>query len=408
MSAHSTAPAGRSSPPLRSRTRATGALVIGGDYRALGLVRSLGRRGIPVEVLAHGDDLLAKHSRYVRLSRAFPETEEARVAFLLELAQEGLAGWTIFPSGDETAALVARHHDRLAEWFLLTTPGWDVFRWAYDKRLTYRLAETLGLAAPRTWYPGNGEVSELGVRFPAILKPAVKTSLNPLTVAKAWRVDSPGELEARFAEASTFVPPEEIMIQELVPGDGGQQLSYAALCGDGSVLADIVARRTRQYPPDFGRASTFVESIAAPEIADVGRRLLTAMRFDGLVEVEFKRHPDGRLLVLDVNPRVWGWHTLAIAAGVDFPFLAWEHAQGRTIRFARAEPGRRWVRLSTDVPTSVREIVRGRLSARSYLRTLLGGVEGAIFARDDPAPALLELPLLARTLLRRMLRGSPV
>jgi predicted ATP-grasp superfamily ATP-dependent carboligase len=353
--------------------------------------------------------LLAAHSRYVRASRAFPETAEAQVAFLLELAaRDGLAGWAIFPSGDETAALIAQHHDRLAEWFLLTTPRWEIFRLAYDKRLTYRLAETLGVEAPRTWYSENADVVQLGVRFPAILKPAVKTSLNRLTAAKAWRVDSLAELEARFAEASTLVPQDEIMIQELVPGDGEQQLSYAALCADGRVLADIVARRTRQYPPDFGRASTFVESIVAPEIVDVGQRLLTAMRFDGLVEVEFKRHPDGRLLVLDVNPRVWGWHTLGIAAGVDFPFLAWERAHGRSFRFVTAQPGRRWVRLSTDVPTSVRQIVHGRLSARSYLRTLLGGVEGAIFARDDPAPALLELPLLARTLLRRILRGSPV
>ena len=106
------------------------------------------------------------------------------------------------------------------------------------------------------------------------------------------------------------------MIQELIPGSGrdgdGEQLSYAALCRRGAPLAQVVAaRRTRQYPPDFGRASTFVETIEEPEVEEMSRRLLGHLGFDGLVEVEFKRDPrDGELKLLDINPRVWGWHTL--------------------------------------------------------------------------------------------------
>ncbi|HEX5469789.1 MAG TPA: ATP-grasp domain-containing protein [Gaiellaceae bacterium] len=410
MSAHPYTAAPRSGRPS-ARPQGQGALVIGAEYRALGIARSLGRRGIPVEVLTHGDDVLAARSRYVRRSRPLPEAgAEQQVAFLLELGHGELAGWTIFPSGDETAALVARHHALLSQCFVLTTPPWAVFRWAYDKRLTYRLASSLELGAPRTWYPAeHGGVASLDVRFPAILKPTVKPTFNRLTAAKAWRVDSARELAVRYAEACELVPADDLVVQELVPGDGKDQFSYAALCAEGRPLAEIVARRTRQYPPDFGRASTFVESCSAPEIAAPARSLLAEMRFDGLVEVEFKRHAEtGRFLILDVNPRAWGWHTLGAAAGVDFSYLAWRHANGLGVEFARGRPGERWVRLSTDVPTSLKEIAAGRLAARAYARTLLGGVEGAIFARDDPVPGLLELPLLARMLVRRVARGSPV
>src|SRR5438094_6366390 len=45
------------SEPARARSKVSeacqGALVIGGDYRGLGIVRSLGRRKIPVWVLKH-------------------------------------------------------------------------------------------------------------------------------------------------------------------------------------------------------------------------------------------------------------------------------------------------------------------------------------------------------------------
>ena len=53
-------------------------------------------------------------------------------------------------------------------------------------------------------------------------------------------------------------------VQEIIPGDGKEQYSVAAYCKDGTMLASMTARRTRQYPIDFGRGSTFVEAIEVP------------------------------------------------------------------------------------------------------------------------------------------------
>src|SRR4051794_29032432 len=93
----------------------TGALVLGGDYRGLGIVRSLGRRGVPVWVV-HGSERVARYSRYCR--RSIPcETPAGRawVDFILDLAERhGLDGWVLFPTSDETAALVSRHSAALS------------------------------------------------------------------------------------------------------------------------------------------------------------------------------------------------------------------------------------------------------------------------------------------------------
>src|SRR5919109_5497400 len=135
------------------------------------------------------------------------------------------------------------------------------------------------------------------------------------------------------------------MIQALTPGGGDAQLSYAALCRGGEPVACLTARRARQWPMDFGRASTFVETIDAPEVEELAARVLGALRFDGIVELEFKRDPrDGRLKLLDINPRVWGWHTLGRAAGVDFPFLLWLALHGEALPRIRGRVGVRWVR----------------------------------------------------------------
>jgi predicted ATP-grasp superfamily ATP-dependent carboligase len=112
--------------------------------------------------------------------------------------------------------------------------------------------------------------------------------------------------------------------------------------------------------------------------------------------------------VLDVNPRVWGWHTLCARAGVDFPYLLWLAACGEPIAAAPARPGVRWVRTTTDLPMVLRQILSGRMSVGTYLQSLGGPRERAIFARDDPAPGLLELPLLLSILTRRLLHGDAV
>jgi D-aspartate ligase len=395
-----TSPAAVQAPPR-------GALVLGADYRALGVVRSLGRRGVPVWVLKERAEPLAAFSRYVQRSLPWPAGgDDARVAFLGELAEtHSLAGWALVPTADETAALVARHHAALARHFVHTSPSWETVRWAYDKRLTYELAERVGVPCPRTAYPRSAEeAAALDLGFPAVVKPAVKESFNALTAAKAWRVDDRAQLAARFAEACTLVDPEVLMVQELVPGGGETQFSYAALCIDGEPVAWLTARRTRQYPADFGRASTYVETMECPEIVEPSARLLREIRFNGLIEVEYKRDPrDGVLKVLDMNPRVWGWHTLCGRAGVDFPHLLWRLVSGEQVAPARGRSGVGWLRLTTDTPTALKELGARRLAVREYIRSLRRPRESAIFAWDDPVPGLSELPVLAYVLGRRLL-----
>jgi predicted ATP-grasp superfamily ATP-dependent carboligase len=203
---------------------------------------------------------------------------------------------------------------------------------------------------------------------------------------------------ARYDEASALVSPENLMVQEIVPGGGEAQFSYAALCRDGSPLASIVARRTRQFPADFGQFSTYVETVEEPQVIKSAERLLAATRFTGLVEVEFKRDSrNGQFKVFDINPRVWGWHTLSRRAGVDFPHLLWLLFRDEPVPELHGRAGERWMHMSADLRVAIEEILRGRLSLRVYLRSFSGPMESAIFAWDDPMPGLLDLPLFACT-----------
>lgn len=383
-----------------------GALVLGGDYRALGIVRSLGRQGVEVWVAQRRGEALAGASRYAGGRLRWPEEAGPleQVMFLLDVARaRGWHGWVLFPTAEDTAWLVARNHETLAARYRLTTPRWETYRIAADKRLAYERARACGIDTPRTSYPASAnEVADLAIDLPAILKPAIRIARNALTDAKAWRVDTREGLLARYRSACALVPARWVMVQELIPGGGERQVAFAATCRDGEVLAWVTARRSRQYPSDFGRFSTFVETIDHAALSRAGHLLAAELRLTGLIEIEFKEDPrDGLLKLLDVNVRAWGWHSIGRAAGVDFAHLAWRAARGEQLAPARGRAGVRWVWLTTDVPASAREVLAGRLGARAYLRSLRPPLEGPIAAADDPLPLLLDAPLMTARMLRR-------
>jgi predicted ATP-grasp superfamily ATP-dependent carboligase len=314
----------------------------------------------------------------------------------------------LVPTDDHAVALLSENHEILANEYRLTVPPWKELSWACDKREMFRLAQEFGICQPWTAWPSSREeLAGLDYPFPVILKPATRLGPSNLQIPKAWQADDRASLLARYDEASALIRAENLMVQELVPGGGEAQFSFAALCKDGSPLASVVARRTRQFPRDFGQFSTYVETVDEPQVVAPAVLLLQAARFTGIVEVEFKKDlRDSRYKLIDVNPRVWGWHTLSRRAGVDFPYLLWLLAAGEPVPQARGHAGERWMRLSADFPAAVQEILDGRLGIRTYVRSLFEPVESAIFAWDDPLPGLLEVPLFAVTLARRFLRRN--
>jgi D-aspartate ligase len=375
-----------------------GAVVVGGDFHGLAIVRSLGRRGIPVCVIDDGWAIAAS-SKYATHAIKAPTIREAAgtVDFLIETARKlNLRGSVLFPTRDEHVVAFARSRERLEEWFRLPTPGWESIRWAWNKKNTYDLAQRLGIPVPQTWCPRSvDELDAIEADFPLCIKPAVKEDFFYATKAKAWRANNRQELRNLFKDALKYVAGNEILIQEIIPGGGTQQYSCCVFFKDGKAVASMEAKRLRQHPPEFGRAATFVETVECPELLEPTSRFLQAMNYYGLAEIEYKLDPrDGKYKLLDVNARTWGFHGIGPAAGVDFPYLLFADQMGESVGPCRGRPGVGWIRMVTDVPTSLREILAGRLSLGSYLQCLRSFAVESVYSRDDLKPTLKELLLL--------------
>jgi predicted ATP-grasp superfamily ATP-dependent carboligase len=391
-------------------TAKPGAIVLGGDLRALGIVRSLGRYAIPVTAVRYDDDVVAMASRYAthRVVRRPKTNESAQLRDMMDLIERlDLSGSVLYATGDESSAFLSRNRERLASRVCVTTPPWDVLRLVYDKITTHHIAQCCGVGVPRTAFPRDlAELHELDMSFPVILKPSVKRHENALTRARAWRANDLRELTDLYRQARALEDADTLMVQELLVGDGRSRVSYAALCREGEPLASLTASRLRQYPVEFGRHSTYVTTTADQEIESAGRRILRAVKYSGIVELEFHRDErDGELKLLDVNHRAWGWHSLGAAAGVDFPYLEWLMNTGREIAPVRGRPGVRWRRASTDILAIVGELRARKASLRQSISALRPGADRAVWANDDPLPALADAPLAAGKMLTRHLRS---
>jgi len=339
----------------KTRQQDVGALVVGGDHPGLAIARSLGRRHIPV-ILLEDKHCISVYSRYAtRVVRVKDLLDpQQTVDSVLEVGRRlGLRDWVLFPTRDETVMAFSLHRQRLAEFFRVTSPDWESTRQMWDKNNTYKLAEQLGIPAPRTWtVHSREELSSLYSNLPLAIKPAIKENFFYATGAKAWRANTPEDLHRLFEAAAKSIPPSEITIQEIIPGEGERQLSYCAFMRDGHVHSSLTAKHLREYPREFGRAATYVETVEVPEIEELSLRFLRAVNFYGIVEIEFKQDPrDDQYKILDVNARAWGFHGLGRLAGVDFPYLLFADQLGRPVEPCKAKTGVGWMRLVTDAPT---------------------------------------------------------
>ncbi len=371
-----------------------GAIVLGGNFVGLGIARSLGAQDIPTWVFdADRSKSIAQFSRY---TTRFVETKEAIVdALLAEGRKHHLDGWVIFPVVDEYVEALSENHDVLSSIFRVTTPGTEVTRFALDKRLTYSRAEELGIAIP--WTSVGSALANLepgSIPYPVILKPAVNHHFFPQTNIKALPVDSPEELEQALVRMSQYIPASEILIQERIPGGGDHQFSYCAVCKDGKAYGSLVAQRSRQYPIEFGNASTFVETTSQPVVEEAGRRFLESIGLDGMAEVEFKFDPrDGKHKILDVNLRPWGWHALGKAAGIDFPYLLWRQAVGLPVAPVATQKKAAWIREITDIVAIAKSRDRMAEVKRLLKAVVSGKLTSATFRLTDPVPFFAECAL---------------
>jgi D-aspartate ligase len=375
-------------------------LVLGLLPAGLAAARSLGRAGVAVHGGVFRRNEFGLHSRFLRsrcVATAGSQAERDRrlLTFLRVLAREERA--VLVPERDEHVDFVLRNWDEvraLADVPLPDDPA--AVRRLRRKDVLPQVAAEAGVASPKT-IAAESEAAFNGNALapPFLLKP-VEGQDYALTFGHKAAVATT-EDEAlklwRAARGHGF----DLIVQELIPDSHEHVFSLFTYVGrEGEPLASVVGRKVRQGPLRFGTSAVF-ETRLEPEVLELGQRLLRSVGYRGFAHVEFAHDPrDGVYKVLEVNTRMPVWAGIAMNGPFDIARVAYADLRGGEVEpIGVLQEKLTWVYLAKDLWVSAQMARQRELSLREFLaQHVRTGKVGAVFALDDPLPALASVSYL--------------
>jgi predicted ATP-grasp superfamily ATP-dependent carboligase len=374
----------------------------GNENHAVAAVRSLDAAGHDVYVGADSSWSKAGCSRYSKGSFTYTAPQVSVDQFVERIVLEvaGRPGTLVLPMTERTTMpLSERREEIIAAGGVMVLPPHEVVLRAFDKTKTTELAWSLGVEVPATTVISNHLEAEEFVKtasFPAVLKP--RSSEELLQDGRVVAAGPPryAKDQAEFIAAchEMFKRSSALLVQEFIEGRG---VGYFALMRNGELRAEFAHRRIRDVRPT-GSGSAVRESVSPdPKVREASLKILRALSWHGVAMVEFRQRSDGTPVFMEVNGRFWNSLALAIHAGVDFPALLAELAQGKDVELKTGYPQNvrcRWflgdfrhlLEVMRGAPAGYPGKFPGRLQTLVQFLTPLRGTFHDNFSMRDPLP----------------------
>lgn len=393
------------------------AVVLGMFETGLAVGRSLGRAGVHVLGFDHSRKL-GFYSRYLKAAICpHPlDSEEEFVQFLLKAASVHQAKPVLFITADEFLIPVSRNRRRLEKHYLMNLPHEDIIECITDKFKQYRLALDAGIPVPQTFIAHNIiDVNNIKneAHFPAFIKG---------TEVTIWRKHFGGHVKGfvvnnqeELVRTSEMILGHGVseLIQEIIPGPDTQHFkSSFYVSRNGEILLAFGLQKIRQQPVGFGFGCV-VKSVEYPELLALGQRFFEKINYRGVGSAEFKMDlRDGKLKLIELNPRYWQQNALTERCGMNFPLMNYMELTGGQQRpILGYKLGIKWINIYADFESFREYRRRGQLSFLEWIRSWKGEKIYSDLALDDMVPGLHEmlsmLPRPAKYIAKRIASVFP-
>jgi D-aspartate ligase len=372
------------------------AVVFGLLHAGLAVSRSLGRAGVPVTGVAWNSRDFGLRSRYLDRRVVVAAGDGDGVVATLRAEAEG-GRLVFFPERDEHVEFALRHWDEVRTVADLPLPAdAEAVRRLRRKDVLPQVADEAGVLSPRTVLAESDDaVRDAGLQPPFVVKAVEGQEYAIAFRQKAVVTEDLDEALAAVGAARDCG--FDMIVQELVPDSHERIYSLLAYIGcTGEPIVTLVGRKVRQGPLRFGTSAVF-EVAYEPRVLDLGLRLLKTAGYTGIAHVEFAQDPrDGQFRLLEVNTRLPVWAALAANRYLDLPRIAYDDLTGKEVApLPTFRDQLTWIYLAKDVWVSLQMAKRRELRPREFAsRYLRGRKARAVFARDDPWPAVASLGYL--------------
>jgi predicted ATP-grasp superfamily ATP-dependent carboligase len=371
------------------------AIVFGGDINGLGIVRNLGREGIPVHCVLESADpaIYSKYCSGYYVLPDFSHRPDSVRSFLSRLSRRATNRPVVFSTDDRTTLILSSLKDEMENEYAFMVPDKQVAETLVIKNRFYQSLDEKGIDHPKVIQgSADSDIRSIGkeLGYQVFVRPSVTQDFSEVFEGrKGFVADSEAELLNQFARVRARNI--KVLFQEVIPGPAANIYGIAGCFGhDSQPLALFGYHRMRGWPPLIG-LNTLIESLPLSELrpqANLVAGYLRSIGYYGVMEAEFKLDPrDGRYRLLEINARSWFQNSFPTRCGLNIILKAYLDAVGTTTPYSEDyRAGVKWVNLLQDIAASVTE---GEMMRSSWIRSLIGVEDNAFFDLSDLAPVFM-------------------
>jgi D-aspartate ligase len=317
----------------------------GDELDTVKVLRCLGQsRILKVHILCTARSPLFRFSRHHAHLHCYSSQNDDEWIDVIEKTVRRFKIDVVLPIALEGVRLVSQRREAISKVAAIPPiPEFETLELARSKWSLYQFAKKHGLPVVTSVLIGKdgrpvADSPDLdSIEYPALLKPT-----RQFGGAGIVKVRTPSDLHAVWKD-KRILEGTEYILQSFIPG---VDVSFSALCQGGEVKAHTAWRELLPSRQPFHSAQ-LVEYADDKETVEVGKRLVAALRWDGVLDIDFIfDRRDRRAKILEINPRFWQSLLGSLSAGVNFPLMCCLTAVGaecpdmrQTGRVIHARPG---------------------------------------------------------------------
>lgn len=300
------------------------AVVTDANYRmTLALERDLADRGIEVTACYSSEQPpFPARSRAVKHPVRVPDPHTKPVEYVQALydicaaiTKEKQEKPALLPVGTRSLELLspATVRERFAPVCGLNISSEESLALANDKARLMALCEEIGIPVPKTEHPQTRKDFET-YEYPMIVKP-VCGEKQGLKAAERYIIAQDAKTAA---DAWAFFRSRcgETVVQKYIRG---QEMGFSAVLDHGRIITTTSEVAVRMLPISGGPGS-FYHTLTGDFLRPIAEQLSEKLQLSGVVMFQYILGDDGELVLMEINPRVWGYYPIVREAKSSFSY----------------------------------------------------------------------------------------
>ena len=240
----------------------------------------------------------------------------------------------LIPMNDDSAKYLSSNKTALLKHANFSIPDLDVFMKGYDKNQLMQVCNKNNFPHPKTidLEKNITLINNSNFKFPALIKPNETSGARGFTM-----VNNLDEVQKVYPSLKKKYG--KCHLQQFIPS-GGRQFKVQILINNQEELLSTVIEKKRFYPIRGG-SSCYNKTIENDSLVNLCFNVLNTIKWKGFADFDLIEDPrDGRILIMEINPRVPACIKACVVSGVDFPNAIVNLSLGKTNNTYKYSPGK--------------------------------------------------------------------